>query len=336
MQLENIIVGLLEEKGRAAVPGWGVLECHPVPAYMSLATHTFFPGGMKISFEENGRVDHQLVTVVAKKLGGQIDAAEAWIRRKVNGWQTELNQQKLLVLEGLGSFNKEMEFTQDVNATLNPDLFGLSPVHLFELSQPSAIKKGAMPSLKVVKEDRGKRLVAWRRAAVAASVAAMLSLGYFQSDLPAQMAGWSHYVDPASWNVTWPWSGEDVPVETTTEVSTASAPITAPFEEAVEEVITEEVVAEEVVVSSVQNTTTTTAAATYTGTVYHIIVGSFADPSNATNLSAELTDAGFTTTILPGHLDKVSVGQYTNRDEAATALKSIKRNVEKHAWIYAK
>ena len=69
---------------------------------------------------------------------------------------------------------------------------------------------------------------------------------------------------------------------------------------------------------------------------YHIIVGAFKIPSNATDYSAEIKSQGYDGNILAGpyNFDLVTSGSYESLQTALNDLSSVRTDVIETAWIY--
>lgn len=304
MQLEALILKSLAQQPRIYVPGWGTFFLANRETRFEHATGAVFPAGKYIAFNPNSSSSATtLHTVVAKEIGGNLEAAESWVRRKINTWQEKIDQGSVLKLEGLGTFRKGGQFLAEQNNPLDAENFGFTQILLHPVHSPSALESKVSASLKVVSEQRSNAAALWKRAAVAAAVSALIGLGIFQSDLPTQAAGW---FGPS------------------TEAPTKS--IIEKVESDNNAVDVADVVEEEVVAAPVKS------AASYS---HFIVVGSFKEPQNAHNLAAELEADGLEIHIIEGSLMKVGIG-FESRGEAAAELAQIKSSINKHAWIYAR
>lgn len=305
MQLEALILKSLVQQPRIYVPGWGTFFLANRETRFEHATGAVFPAGKYIAFNPNSSSSATtLHTVVAKEIGGNLEAAESWVRRKINTWQEKIDQSSVLKLEGLGTFRKGGQFLAEQNNPLDAANFGFTQILLHPVHSPSALESKVSASLKVVSEQRSNAVALWKRAAVAAAVSALIGLGIFQSDLPTQAAGWF------------------------------APSIEAPTKSIIEKVENEgteatdatDVVEEKVIATPVKST------ASYS---HFVVVGSFKEAQNAHNLAAELEADGLEIHIIEGSLMKVGIG-FESRGEAAAELAQIKSSINKHAWIYAR
>ena len=68
---------------------------------------------------------------------------------------------------------------------------------------------------------------------------------------------------------------------------------------------------------------------------YFIIVGSYKEVANKDKRIAELQAMGYEAEVAPGRgIHRVSAAGFATRAEAQKALKGIKKNLHKGAWIY--
>ena len=311
MQIESLIIKSLQRSGRVHLPGWGSFYLEKQVAKWDEITSTAFPSGKYIGFRASfSSTENTLVTTVMKELGSSMEVAEHWIHRKVNAWQLVLDEGGVLMLPGIGSFPAQNLFKADGHS-LDAQSFGLTPIMVHAINEPSALQSKVVASLKIASEQRTTGLRNWQRASAAAAVALLFGLGVFQSPWPTEMAGWF--------------------------TSTASE---IPVEEAVSEPATEEANTIESNVPEAVNKTSRETSLT-TGSIEHglkagysIVVGSFKMPENAESLATTLSQEGYSVHIISGSLAKVGVGEFATRAEAKAALQGIKASVNSHAWIY--
>jgi len=311
MQIETIIIQGLSERGRVQIPSWGAFYLMEKPARWDAVTNTAFPRGKYVGFTpSNTTSENSLLPAIMKQMRCSIEMAESWIARKVNQWQSMLDSGSILWLQGLGSFRKNGTFVAEKNNQFDHYSFGFSTVMLYALNEPSALESKVTASLKMVTEQRSEGLKAWRKAAVAAAIAALVTLGVYQSDLHTEMAGWFA-------------PGRIIELDHSDRQPTAPRILDSPVEEEVETVVN----------TSVQ-TPTVVRKATATKR-YCIVVGAFKIEDNATTLADELKVDGMDVNILPGSLLKVGLGHYLSREAAKQDLAQIQSSINQHAWIYA-
>ena len=311
MQIESFIIQRLSERGRAQIPSWGVFYLMEKPARWDTITNTAFPRGKYVGFTpSNTTTENSLLPAVMKQMRCSMEMAETWITRKVNQWQSTLDSGSILLLQGLGSFRKNGTFVAEKNNQFDYHSFGFSTVMLHALNEPSALESKVTASLKMVTEKRSEGLKAWRKAAVAAAITALVTLGLYQSELRTEMAGWFA-------------PGRGIELDHNDRQPTAPSISDSPIEEEVEAIVSKPV-----------QTPTVVNKATATKN-YYIVVGSFKIEDNATTLATKLKSDGMDVSILPGSLLKVGLGKYFSREAAKQDLTRIQSSINQHAWIYA-
>ena len=312
MQIEQLIIQTLNAKNRVQIPGWGAFYLVEKEARWDAVTNTAFPRGKYVAFNPaRSSSENTLLPNVMRTLGGSMDVAESWIRRKVNQWQTTLDSGSVLMLTGLGSFRKNGMFQPERENQFDPNSFGFTAVMMHRISEPSALESKVVASLKMVTEQRENGLASWRKAAVAAAITALISLGVYQSDItPQAMAGW-FTPTPAAQEALDGFEAVEteslLPAETTVDIE----------------------------VSSPEEYTPSLSPVKTESKRYYIVVGSFKMENNALNLAEELQGQGHEVKILPGSLKKVGLGAFESREQAKSALAGIKAEVNSYAWIYA-
>ena len=312
MQIEQLIIQTLNAKNRVQIPGWGAFYLVEKEARWDAVTNTAFPRGKYVAFNPaRSSIENTLLPTVMRTLGGSMEIAESWIRRKVNQWQTTLDSGSVLMLSGLGSFRKNGMFQPERENQFDANSFGFTAVMMHRISEPSALESKVVASLKMVAEQRENGLSSWRKAAVAAAITALISLGIYQSDItPQAMAGWFTPTPAAQETLD---NFESIHSEAVTP-SESVTPINA------------------IKVEENQVSLTPVKAASKK---YYIVVGSFKMESNAFTLAEELQAEGHEVKVLPGSLMKVGLGGFESRDQAKSALAGIKAEVNSYAWIYA-
>lgn len=312
MQIEQLIIQTLNAKNRVQIPGWGAFYLVEKEARWDAVTNTAFPRGKYVAFNPaRSSSENTILPNVMRTLGGSMDVAESWIRRKVNQWQTTLDSGSVLMLTGLGSFRKNGMFQPERENQFDPNSFGFTAVMMHRISEPSALESKVVASLKMVTEQRENGLASWRKAAVAAAITALISLGVYQSDItPQAMAGWFTPA-PAAQEALDGFEAVEteslLPAETTVDIE----------------------------VSSPEEYTPSLSPVKTESKRYYIVVGSFKMENNAQNLAEELQGQGHEVKILPGSLKKVGLGAFESREQAKSALAGIKAEVNSYAWIYA-
>ena len=312
MQIEQLIIQTLNAKNRVQIPGWGAFYLVEKEARWDAATNTALPRGKYVAFNPaRSSIENTLLPTVMRTLGGSMEIAESWIRRKVNQWQTTLDSGSVLMLSGLGSFRNNGMFQPERENQFDSNSFGFTAVMMHRISEPSALESKVVASLKMVAEQRENGLSSWRKAAVAAAITALISLGIYQSDItPQAMAGWFTPTPAAQEALD---NFESINSETVAP-SESVTPINA---------------------TNVEENQVSLTPVKADSKKYYIVVGSFKMESNALTLAEELQAEGHEVKVLPGSLMKVGLGGFESRYQAKSALAGIKAEVNSYAWIYA-
>ncbi|MCH1406423.1 MAG: SPOR domain-containing protein, partial [Schleiferiaceae bacterium] len=292
--------------------GWGAFYLVEKEARWDAATNTAFPRGKYVAFNPaRSSIENTLLPTVMRTLGGSMEIAESWIRRKVNQWQTTLDSGSVLMLSGLGSFRKNGMFQPERENQFDANSFGFTAVMMHRISEPSALESKVVASLKMVAEQRENGLSSWRKAAVAAAITALISLGIYQSDItPQAMAGWFTPTPAAQ--------------EALDNFESINSEAVAPSESVTP-----------IDATNVEENQVSMTPSKAASKKYYIVVGSFKMESNALTLAEELQAEGHEVKVLPGSLMKVGLGGFESRDQAKSALAGIKAEVNSYAWIYA-
>jgi nucleoid DNA-binding protein len=314
MQIESIIIQRLSERGRVQIPSWGTFYLMEKPARWDAVTNTAFPRGKYVGFTpSNTTTENSLLPAVMKQMRCTMEIAESWIARKVNQWQSTLDSGSILLLQGLGSFRKNDAFVAEKNNQFDAHSFGFSSVMLYSLNEPSALESKVAASLKLVAEQRSEGIKLWRKAAVAAAISALVTLGVYQSDLPTEMAGWFTPERIIQLDHSDRTPSTEYPIEEENELETRT---------------TDSVISSTVAPPPIIRKATSTKK-------YYIIVGSFKMEDNAKTLAKDLQKDGMDVSILPGSLLKVGIGNYLSREAAKEDLAQIQGKINQHSWIYA-
>ena len=297
MRIEAVIHQRLQRTGKVHVSGWGTFALKHEDARWNHLTDTAFPAGQYLTFHAlPGASKDTLLPEVMKSLGVNMEVAEQWVQRKIQGWQEQLDGGNVIMLSGLGSFTSKDQF-QPETGTFDVAQFGFAPVMIHKLSEPSALQSKVVASLKMATEDRKSTLVNWQRTGAAAAVAALFAIGVYQTPVVTQVAGW----------LSSPATEVETPIEeeVTPRIEDISSTPSAPIEIAQE------------------------------NHGYSIVVGSFKVADNADNYALELQSKDYDAVVIQGSLRKVGIGTYANRKDAVKALQQVKATVNPQAWIFA-
>ena len=266
-------------------------------------------------FSKESAPSKHLLIAVAKKSGGNVEAAQVWLRRKVQLWQSELDRNNLIVLEGLGTFRNNGQFLPD-QVQYDPASFGMASVMLHPIHVPSALDARMSVRFKST-TPVAKTLQLWQKAAAAAAVAALVTVSFWQTELPTQAAGW----------IQWP-SFKGAEVTAPASESEALAPQSE--EEAVLAEDAGNETAEEVAPTDLETPQQTALTGAYT-----LVVGAFSQPENAQVFAERVRAQGWEANVVEKHLYIVQLGNFDSREMAAEQLSNVKKSINEQAWICA-
>jgi nucleoid DNA-binding protein len=134
IRLEKIAKELLTDEDCVIIPEFGGFITHYRPATIEPNKNIILPPGKSISFNSKlSTNDGLLAQSVSSKTGLSYNDALIAVQSKVQYWERELNKNKYLELEGLGSFivNKDggLVFEQFNESNFSNSSYGLSNVH---------------------------------------------------------------------------------------------------------------------------------------------------------------------------------------------------------------
>ena len=136
------IYNLLQQKGRAEVPGFGVFTLEKKSAQYDEEQSALLPPAQEILFENQpGLFSPELSRYIAEKTAENLFEVQANLRDEVSSWKEILQKEGKLVLEDLGEFflvNETINFKAQQDFTKTPKYFGLEAISLEEVSQETA------------------------------------------------------------------------------------------------------------------------------------------------------------------------------------------------------
>lgn len=330
MRLEHHIYDLLVQHDCVSIPGFGGLVAQHFRAEINHGTHLFRPPSKRISYhKELVANSHLLLNKLIKDEKLTQAAASEAIANAISSWQKELQTGNSVKLKTIGRFYLDKEghicFNQSLESNFDLDSFGLDIFRANAIKRDAEIKETVTTAIVDNYKKSNKPFPFWRAAAVFAGIGALLTLGFFKSDmtLPTDLTAnfnpliFSHTIEE--------------PVEEST-ASEAAEEKTIHFEDAQQD----EPVAETVETSEVEPVIATENQRIQNA--YEVVVGSFKDLQNAEELLADLKNQGYQSTIIQDNsaFTKVSIEGFANRIEAVQAMRAYKLSVHKGAWIYAR
>ena len=157
MKLEQLISDLLYRYECVVIPNFGAFVSNYKPTVFNEKNNTFYPPSKAISFNSNVlNNDALLANCLAGTVKCSYNEAIETIAKSVAKWQSELQENKILELDKIGSFslNKHNKLIFEPSNTKNylTDSYGLSTLIASQISRDNqkvvAISTSARPYLK--------------------------------------------------------------------------------------------------------------------------------------------------------------------------------------------
>ena len=327
MRLEQHIHDLLLQHDCVSIPGFGGLVTQHFRAEINHGTHLFRPPSKRISYhKELVANSHLLLNKLAKDEKLSQAAASEQIANAVATWQDELNNGHSVKLDSIGRFYLDKEghvcFNQSLESNFDLDSFGLDIFRANAIKRDVEIKETVTAAIADSYVKSKKPFPFWRAAAVFTGIGALLTLGFFKSDvtLPTDLTA---NFNPLIFSRTIDTPAEEANQNERTEENTVH------FEEV-------QVNEAAVTIEETPDVPEVTPEPQRALKTYEVVVGSFKDISNAEDLISDLKTRGYQPTIIDDNssFTKVSIEGFTNRMEAVQAMRAYKLSVHKGAWIY--
>lgn len=338
MGLERDLHHLLFEHDCVIVPGWGGFLAQYRSARLDETRQLVHPPSKDVGFNRHLlRNDGLLTDHIAQRDGIGFAAANALIDREVAEWRTQLERMGRVEVPRIGIFyhdvQRNLQFDPDDRANFLKEAFGLRPVAATPAvritAEPRVIP--LPPPQPVAPPVQRPRARSW---AAAAAVALLLVsgtvIGYI--GLNGGTDAFAFGPRPAA---TYSPSAEPVPV-----MQARASVFTLPegtFGVQTLPLTDNDSVSLTVDLGEALADTTAVAVPVKTGMRlrFHVVGGCFAQPENADRLLKELQDKGYGASRLEryGELHPVAYGSYADRQEALTALASIRREGAGQAWL---
>ena len=330
MRIDQYIHDLLLEHDCVSIPGFGGLVAQHFRAEINHGTNVFRPPSKRISYHKELVANSHLILnkVVKEERISPAKASEA-IAAVTASWLQDLENGDSVKLNGIGRFYLDKEqhicFNQSLESNFDLESFGLDIFRATAIKRDAEIKEAVTTAIVDNYKKSNKRFPFWRAAAVFSGTGALLTLGFFKSDvsIPTDIT--------ANFN---PLKIFETTAQTEAEEKGAA-------DEADNTVHFEDVVVEDTPLAIDPERTTpddTDVAMEPAREVdsYEVVVGSFKDISNADDLLLDLRTRGYDPIIIKDNtaFTKVSIEGFSSRVEAVQAMRAYKLSVHKGAWIY--
>lgn len=334
IRLERYIFDLLLEHDCISIPGFGGLVAQRFRAEINPGTNIMRPPTKRISFHEGLTANaNLLVSALAEGEKMNREAAADAIERQVKNWQIDLATGASIKLDLIGRFYLDKQnnicFNQSLEANFDLETFGLDIFRATSINRDTQVKEAVQTAItERVRKEVNKPFPYWRAAAVFAGIGALLTVGFFKSEVNLNDKLQATF-NPLHFS-----RAIEMPVVSAREevAPAEAAEQTITYEEAVKVPETPVIKEETSSVTPVESLIKSADAVK----PYQVIVGSFKDVLNAQDLILRLQRMGYEPQVIEDRTSftKVSIQGFTNRGEAVAALKEYKSKVNKGAWIY--
>lgn len=337
-QINKYITELLRDIDCVIIPGLGAFVVNPESAQVDLRQHTFSPPSKDIGFNKNiSRNDGLLADRIAEREEITFEQANTNISAFVNDCIQKLQNGEQIKFDGIGLLSvdtaKHIQFEPDDSINFLPESFGLDSFHSPAIKRQSfekrveqeIIERSPIPLEKSTVPGKGRVIPLKIYYSAAASVLLIAAFSWLYLNLDLIKGIDINYSDLN------PFAGLDsgtyvqrIDKATEVEPEVASDKIEEWLDKVPEEVVE--------VVPEVRELTKAVVVKRF-----HIIGGCFEIKSNAVRLQKKLKRGGFDSGFVGKNrrgLYRVSFESYETRAEARRALREIKKNNLKSAWLY--
>lgn len=342
MDIRNCIAELLSEHDCVIIPGFGGFIGNYSPAHIDPVHHSFQPPYKKLLFNINLKQnDGLLANAVSDAFGTSYLDACKMIDNFAEECRQSLQTRKTIVIPEVGSLysGKEgnIQFEQEKNANLLPDAFGLTPFISLPVSRISSSispdwNMSQQRMVHSVKKFSLQRSLKWA-AILALPVATAAVIGMSQYDIIS-----SRYANNAGMlsSLFSRFSSASLVVKkeaprnspAARNLTAANTPVSAGTAEIINTPVT-----------PAETPSTPKAPANLTDNSFAIIVGAFRMKENAENYVAELKRKGMQASIFDQSrtgLYRVTIGTFSQREEAMQLMASARSADFSGAWLLAK
>lgn len=306
MELSNYINDLLYRYDCVIVPNFGGFITNKISATLNTSTHAFCPPTKQIGFNANLKHnDGLLANYIAATEDFSFEEANNFIAKGILIWLTELKQNAIEIgIIGKMTLNAEKQLIFEPNKDTNflRESFGLSDVIVSEKERYQEKVIPIVTEVEVkeeVKSNTGISSVV--KIAAAAAILLTLGLGYQQYDT----------------------------VQEKNKLIVAQ-------QQNIEKKIQE---ATFVIDNPLPTINLNVAVAKTSAKQFHIIAGAFGLMENANKKVKQLQQKGYQANVLGTNkwgLTQVSFESFETKQEATRALRKIKQNGFKEAWLLVK
>ena len=307
MQLSKAITNLLYDHDCVTIPGFGSFIINESSAKYIDKENKFYPPGKYVSFNPLIKSnDGLLANYISRKRSISYEESLKKIHSRVVKWKKILSQENLYV-QGIGEFilndSENIIFTADKNLNFLKESFGLRPIKV-QMLEKSVLTYDKKTLEKYNSLTIKKKSLSFPAPLRNAAIFILLLAGaYFIN------TNYQEFV----------FKNEILQNKIDRENSIAS------LEKAIFNLGELPALTINIKPKVEQN--------------FHIIAGAFSSAINADRLVSGLAKKGYKSTKFPKNKDgliRVSFGSFNTKEDAVIALRSIRDNENKYAWILTK
>ena len=146
MSFPSLILEFLKNHAEVSVAGFGIFYLKNINALVETDRKSILPPGKEVAFKNTTETsDLDFASFLASQRNISIDEAEAEIKKHVVFWNSTLEKEGTLTVEGIGTFSLNDSKIHFSGARLNnatPDFYGLEEINLADISKRSQQNSG--------------------------------------------------------------------------------------------------------------------------------------------------------------------------------------------------
>ncbi len=307
MQFSKAITSLLFNHDCVTIPDFGSFIVNDSNAKYVDSENKFYPPGRYVSFNPLIKSnDGLLANYISSKKNISYDDALRKIKSKVLKWKKTLNHE-VLYIQGIGEFivndSENIVFTADKNSNFSKQTYGLRPINVQPLE--NRVLTYNQKTLEKYKSLNGKKKTENLPAPLkSAAIFIVILVSTYFINLNYQETVFKNEFEKNK-------------VERANSIDR--------LEKAIFNLGELPAVTVTIESKPIQN--------------FHIIAGAFSSSVNADRLVSRLVKKGYKSTKFPKNMDgliRVTFGSFATKENAVVALRSIRDNENRYAWILTK
>lgn len=319
MDISRYLAELIRSKRELVVPGLGKFYREQIPASYDANSQSFLPPAERIVFKNEAVEDGTLVQHISQSENISINAAKKLLEEYTSNLHDLLSNTELIKIDQLGSFEKSengFAFEADPGLVSNP-YFGLKPQ-----SEPSTATQIAVENIVSVNETADKVEMAEEESEEEISSGSKGKIGLLILAVLLSIIAGLQVFYPQAFDLLRPEQPENnqtmiPPVQTDTIPVIDTTVLDSSLVTDTPKVIAAPIISD--------------------APTYEIVIAAFGKRSEADNFMQQLAQRGITARALPNRKKeyiKISVGSFSDQQQAQQELQRIQRELSKGAWIY--